>query len=680
MHIMRRLRPAPQRNSLTRSIYCHLLQDHEGHIIFVDESNEQQLASKLFRILVDLTNQTVFEFHTDVDVDVHTAGNYLPMVSLQFFLSNTTIHGHAVGIDAQAALKFDVANLVHQRSVRYYELPIIQTVSSAILIVSYLLMALAGGCQAFFLGATFYYRTHSVFKLSQGSFLMVLQGAGIFATACSFLYNPKSDAFCVLQSPMTLIPIQFMLAIVFGRLRRIIRIMEPLMDWHGPRDRSALKSGISAWRRVLMNNRDSSSRSSGSKASSNSSNADDNVESTDRQAKADEPKRNGRISRMFSRSNIRQQFTARRLCLVIILVTLPIIIVEIIGLSVFQQDLTLEMNAEESTGRYECGSSQDQIYHLASTAVIFITLFATLCEAQRSRRLPGLFNEGATVSIALISSLFVASLGFAVIVVSNEPSTSPDAPYIMEVIIVAFVATSLVGRLTYPKLQLIWKGEKIVISKILDEHRKSKQSSTQEQRSQLHGTSGVSSSSLHGANLASLERLESEASGRMTPFARTQSETDRSVTFDEAAVKKSEEPKASRTKHGIVIRSGQAPPSKLTYQVVNHSNVMARVNERILSGLQVDNKEWENVQASLQELNALLENADYRSTGSDEEPLPSPDPIATGSSYAAGVRLQNPFQRRFDPETAVVTKALPPRANDTTEPSVGASNAIDSLL
>jgi hypothetical protein len=612
-------------------------EDHDEHGdedqgIDADEPQLFHLASPLFLIPVNDTNQTIFKFHQDVDVLVSVPGSYLPLATFEFFLSNETIHGHAVGIDSDAALKFDVANLLHQRAVVYYEQPDIMSVDSALEIVSYVIIGAAGVSQLFFLGATCYYRNHSVIKLSQGFFLILLQFAGIVATTCSFLYNPKSDAFCYLQSPMTLIPLQFMFAIVFGRLRRIICIMEPLMDWHAPQNKREMKIGFKAWKKTFMLGRSSANSSSrSSRSSSNGSAGDDTNEPPTREPEQEErgarwhTKMQQLCPRMSSRSNIRQTYTAGHLRLVIILVTLPIIVVEIVGLIWFRPELELHMNDEQSTGRYECGTNEEQIYHLASTGVLLVTMFAALYQAQRSRMLPGLFNEAACVSIALISSLFVATLGFSVIIVSNDPATSPDASYIMEVIIVAFIATSLVLRLTLPKLQLIWKGEKVVISRILEEHRKTlNQVRLQDEVTSLsHGVSELSATG-RGTPDVSLQRPESVTSQQDSEIVVSPSldsgsagnhRREGSVTFDETTTKGTSEvsetpPQAKEP--SLIIQMGQAPPDKLTFQVVRHSNVISRVNERILSGLQVDRSGWEDVKASVDELHGLLGNVEYQ--------------------------------------------------------------------
>ena len=129
---------------------------------------------------------------------------------------------------------------------------------------------------------------------------------------------------------------------------------------------------------------------------------------------------------------------------------------------------------------------------MSSTAVLLFTIFLCLFEAQRSRRLPGLFNEAESVSFALMSSLLIGGLGFAVILVSGDATADPNTPYIMEVILVAYIATVLVIRLTVPKLRLIFNGEQVVIANLLSEHRKSKQGKTESTVS--NGISGLSES------------------------------------------------------------------------------------------------------------------------------------------------------------------------------------------
>jgi hypothetical protein len=62
----------------------------------------------------------------------------------------------------------------------------------------------------------------------------------------------------------------------------------------------------------------------------------------------------------------------------------------------------------------------------------------------------------------------------------------------------------------------------------------------------------------------------------------------------------------------LVIRSGKRPPSEHIMKVLRHSKTATRINERILSGLQVDHTEWEVVKRSTGELHDLLANVVYQ--------------------------------------------------------------------
>jgi hypothetical protein len=324
---------------------------------------------------------------------------------------------------------------------------------------------------------------------------------------------------------------------------------------------------------------------------------------------------------MFCRNaNIRQQFTARRLLVVIFFITLPIVVIEAIGLALFRPELTLDMNADESIGRFECGAHNEQIFFLSNAAVLLFTIFLCLFEAQRSRRLPGLFNEAESVCFALLSSLLLGGLGYAVILVSSDSTAHPNAPYIMEVILVCYIATILVIRLTVPKLKLIFKGEKVAIANILSEHRKSRRRKSDSSVPTSTGGISVLSESFRQLNQVESEtHKDSMALETMVaPAIPSISETEKSVTFDKIASKLIAEPSqkiasnvAMPRANQIVLVQGQEPPDRLMFRVVEHTNIMSRVNERLLSGLLVDRDDWEKLKSSLDELHGLLEYVEY---------------------------------------------------------------------
>lgn len=197
--------------------------------------------------------QTVFDFHIDMDLGFPYSGSYLPLATLQFFLDNGTLPRSTLPArDNETLIKFDIANLLHQRTQTFYDPIEINTVSDGIAILTYVLVALAVLAQILLLGYIIYYRKEGVMKLSQVGFLIVLLFAGIMACCCSVLFNPVSDLSCYLAGPMVFIPLQLMLAIVYGRLRRIFVILAPLMEWHNPHTHYQTKQGLKTWKKAFM--------------------------------------------------------------------------------------------------------------------------------------------------------------------------------------------------------------------------------------------------------------------------------------------------------------------------------------------------------------------------------------------------------------------------------------------
>jgi len=76
------------------------------------------------------------------------------------------------------------------------------------------------------------------------------------------------------------------------------------------------------------------------------------------------------------------------------------------------------------------------------------------------------------VANGLLLSLFVSAMGFAVIIVSDDPTGDPNVTYMIEMMLVLFITLNVSVRLTLPKLRLIWRGEKVVVSQILQDHRR----------------------------------------------------------------------------------------------------------------------------------------------------------------------------------------------------------------
>eukprot|EP00977_Amphora_coffeiformis_P016525 scaffold5138_cov170-Amphora_coffeaeformis.AAC.6 len=450
-----------------------------------------------------------------------TPGNFLPIATLQFFLSNATIHGRQPLYEFEPLYKFDVANLVNQRSIHFSEPPVIREVDRLSGIAVYVLVTLCGAVQAGLLFSVLKNRNDSIMKLSQVYFLITLQVAGILATASTVFLNPRSDTFCRLRGPMTLISLQLMLAIMIGRLHRILVIMSPLLAWRQEKPKNSIHLDLKAFTQTFMSPLSTAINMlpQGVKdlpkgyhmpnipipnqVKQGVARSSSLVAKTARNSQA---KVQSWYLRIFGgccggrNAGLRQEYTATQLNTLIFIVTFPIVVIEGIGLWLFDPLLTLHMSEDNSVGepnflfpgllylypfsfvsnphlscegRYECGDDTAQTFFQATSFIIIITTLVALVEANKSKTLPAFFNEAERVGGALLSSLFVGSLGFSAVLVLDEPTVRPDNSFIMEAMIICFMATILPLRVTLPKLRLIWKGEKVGMSSIMREHRES---------------------------------------------------------------------------------------------------------------------------------------------------------------------------------------------------------------
>lgn len=613
---------------------------HDGHDHGNDDEEEHNhgdfakgaAASPRFYLEVPKDSaQDVFTVKYDLDIEIEQPGDYLPLATVEFFFTNATVHGHVPMRDEMAVFKVNLANLLHERSITYHPPVQINEVTSGVALTSYVVVGACAVAQLVFLGLTFHHRDESVMRLSQASFLILLQAASLMAIMGSVFYRPTSSWSCYIAGPLTLVPLQLMFAIIFGRLRRIILIMQPLMSFNRAQTKSSIRTGMKKWKAIMMLRSSSSNKRSSHKSSSNISSTaspHDAVEANDEGSSTLAPLKRLQKNIAPAAAKLRVEFSAERLWTMIAIVTLPMVVVEACALALFPPDLVLVLNEEESIGRYQCGDSQARTFHLASTSILFLTMVADLCQVQTSKSLPAFFNEANEISNGLLLGIFVTAMGFAVIIISDDPTGNPNVTYLMEVLVLLFVSLNVSLRLTLPKLKLIWKGEKVVVSKILQEHREKKERKLTPQISGLtlssFNTSFVNPSGSFNGSTNQVSRkdvCDVMGDGSTDTFAcdenRRPNRDGSSPLFpiNEVVPFQPEEQARPTTHSRLVVVDGRAPPSRLTMQLVSLSRDAARVNDKVLSGLAVERKDWIGLRASAEEFQSLMQNAEFR----DEE-------------------------------------------------------------
>ena len=342
----------------------------DGHDSHDDNGSGEHLHIESEQILLEYSDrrQDIFSIDFSKDVTVDFPGSFVPLAHIQFFLTNGTAGRAATEISGDDVLfKVDVANTLHEGLVSFEAPPIINEVSRGVEIFSYIAIFVVGAFELVLLFLAIKHRSHSVFKLSQGIFLIVAILSAFIASTSTFLFNPKSDAYCRTYGPLIMIPLQLMLAVIVGRLHRIIAVMSPLMTWQNDqykskgRRRSKRKAKkkigkmLPSW---AVANAESSSKSlKGSKTSSGSSLGSQSSESSASEEEGGAPSiRMMRRMRKATRGNhtktLKVEFTERRLWLLIAIMSLPQIIIQIIGLAVYPQSTVVTFNVRLCAGSW----------------------------------------------------------------------------------------------------------------------------------------------------------------------------------------------------------------------------------------------------------------------------------------------------------------------------------------
>lgn len=533
-------------------------------------------------------------------------------------------------------VKIDIANMLHSTELYFQKPPTIRSVTKFVEILVWIAIGIAIFVQLVLLFFTIRYRKEGIMQMSQGSFLILVQVAGLIAASCSFLHNPKSNVHCALSFPLTFIPMQLMLAVIFGRLLRIVTIMGGLMEWNKPQTKTETRRQLQNIPHAVRQ----SFRNRGSFISNTSSTAtgdapEDNKTSVKRV-----------IIRTRNRSRkLRKKFPATWLWFVIVMVTLPQLILQIVGVAFFRREINVMLNNDENIGRYRCGTPEQNRFGIGFILYFFLTVVATMYEAYKSRNLPALFNEAASVSLALLTTLAVSTLGFTLIMATSQPTSPPDVRYLMLVAMILNFTLNVALRLVLPKLRLIWKGEKVAMNTMLLNHRNDQRRHSPDAPSIPFGTDSPQPSNqvekrekvtlmpeMLSSDFVTRPGLEiiNESNDEMpTNFAEYTKELD--VNDDDCDEDMEEnsikmlELKATMNKlkeagpseldsmnHSFVTTDGYAPPQKLTVNIIHLNRAAATVNERILSGLAVSKEDWITLRQQVDETQSLLEHFEHR--------------------------------------------------------------------
>jgi hypothetical protein len=559
---------------------------------------------------------TSHAFSTEVPMLANVPGDYFAIAAVQMFVRMNHTNENSTSDNTNATLvRYDMSNKLDNFSLlTYQDPPNVLKVPPAVVYLSYIGIAVAGAIIAFLLLQTLKHRNNKVLQLTQGPFLIVFLAAALVATLGALLLNPVSDGYCQAGFPTVLISLQLVFAVTFGRLWRINAVISPLLMRTLRREQG--------WKKKLF----------------------------------------GKIIRLFSRSTnsrdvklLRRKVTNSSLAAMVAALTLPQVVLQVLAIVLQPSTLSIAWNEDESIGSVWC-QRQEAKYSLTyyGCYMFFLLVVSLLLLAHATRMLPSLLSETRLIFDSTLSSLVVLFLGIGVIAVTRDPTTSPGVEYLVSTICILSLTLNMSWRIVMPKLRMVWRGETILVSKLVSDHTRSVRQ--EDDRVRISGlvnplesvtatgtASGVTAlndtatsralrhtkSSGHSDSVAlavDLERFDSDlrlqgssrADGLQWNTESTISETDGPVhggagaapplsslpgtavptSSREVMLRAAQQLSSQRllaanaAANSIIVTSHQTPARRLVLRMVDLQEHLYSVNERIMSGLAVSEEDW----------------------------------------------------------------------------------------
>jgi hypothetical protein len=589
-----------------------------------------------------------YKLDVTVPMLVNTAGEYFAVASAQMYVGDE--------LEEPATERYDMANafLQDQRLITYQEPADILEVPDGVLIVSYVAIGVVAFVIFFLLVETIKNRNHQVLRLTQGCFLIVFLIAALVMVVSSFLFAPKNDHYCNASFPIVLISAQLLYAITIGRLWRINAVISPLL-MHSLRQKTGWTSRMMEYLRTVTSwNTDSRRR---------------------------RPK------------NLRKQISHWQLGLVVALFTLPQVIIQVLSFTLQPQWRTIDYNEDESKGRATCDSGFDMKSSLRDYGFwVFILLIVLLLfMAQATSELPSLFSETKVIYESALFSIVLLVLGMGIIIVTDDPATSPSVTYLVAVVWTLSIALNTSLRIMLPKLRMVWRNEKVVVSKLVSDHAKSVREEdlrfssiggTVSVLSSTYSHSSVRMSGMHsnsleladaivsecdnyqdhdkpGQNNEDTEKMNSSPGGSAdfvqppTPqFPPSETPKPGNDDGDSKPRANALSPRKKTPSSRILVQCDEPPSRRLLLKMVDLQQQLSEINSRVMSGLAVSEEEWNKVRTMSSKLGSTFKDDVDFAWDSDRADIPAQSKVQGGVVEEAEHAREHHSSVRFQDDDA----------------------------
>lgn len=351
-----------------------------------------------------------------------------------FFVGHTVLNFDLP--DQNTILRIDVASAIPDNVVEVRDPPNIQTVSNGMKIGLGVAIGIFGTIALGIFIFIFVQRNHAVMKLAQGSFLGAIAGAAFMEIVCTFVFLPTQDIYCKLQGPLIFIPMTFMASCLVGRIWRVYKILAVMnrfarLDKHNKGHGDCIISFLYGLARLpfsCCSNRTPPTAQ--------------------------------------SRKNFRQAVSANETLSLIVLLTLPQFLFQVIIAAMSTVGLETQLDDTGTIGRIVCSTNDDWVINVGMSYVAAVYALAVVV-AWISRSLPSAFNEKVQIFNAAATCTILAFIAIALISISSDPGTHPDIQVFLRSFLSIGVAVCVLFFIVWPKVYRVLNGEKVVMSNYL---------------------------------------------------------------------------------------------------------------------------------------------------------------------------------------------------------------------
>ena len=309
-------------------------------------------------------------------------------------------------------------------------------VSTGALTAIIVLSNIVGAIIILLLWQTISIRNTQVFQLTQGKFLIAMQICALLTTSSLALFKP-TDVFCRIGTPLIYLPMHTVYAILLGRMWRVRAVISPLLLL------TLEKKEHWTTRTVNWVNRLTASRRSGEE---------------------------------ITKKKIRTTITDGQLTRVVCLLVFPQFVTQILILSHQKNEIELYNNLEIITeGMMLCKYGvHNSALHILSIILIFVEFLSLGVLTYASRKLPSLFNETKLVWSILKATFVMLVSGILLIIATIDHHNTADVRFLVPSFTIGLNMGYVCWNITFSKLQLAWKGKKILVTKLIADHNFSK--------------------------------------------------------------------------------------------------------------------------------------------------------------------------------------------------------------